>query len=101
MCIMAHRDAPLEKTIVAKVIAVAKSRGWYAIKIHGGAYQLAGIPDVLAIKDGRAVWMEAKRPGEEPTKRQVHRMRELIRAGCPCAVVTSAGDATEFLEAIG
>lgn len=101
MCRMARRDAPLEKTIVAKVIAVAKSRGWYAIKIHGGAYQLAGIPDVLAIKDGRAVWMEAKRPGEEPTKRQVHRMRELIQAGCPCAVVTSAGDATEFLEAIG
>jgi hypothetical protein len=44
--------------------------------------------------------MEVKRPGEEPTKIQEHRMRELIETGCPVAVVRSAGDAREFLTAI-
>lgn len=97
---MAARKVPAEKTIVANVIAEARRLGWWSVKIHGNAYQLAGLPDVLVIKDGRAAWMEAKRPGEEPTRIQNHRMRELIGAGCPCAVVRSAGDAREFLESI-
>jgi hypothetical protein len=44
--------------------------------------------------------MEAKRPGEDPTRIQLHRMRELAAAGCPVAVVRSVGDAKAFLEAI-
>jgi len=95
---MPHR--PLEKTIVAKVMAAARQRGWWSMKTHGSAFTLAGLPDVLVIKDGRAAWMEAKRPGETPTRIQEHRMRELAAAGCPVAVVTSAGDAIEFLEGI-
>lgn len=95
---MKHR--PLEKTIVAKVIAAAKQRGWWAMKTHGSAFSLAGLPDILCIKDGRAAWMEAKRPGETPTRIQEHRMRELAGVGCPVTVVTSAGDAIEFLEGI-
>jgi hypothetical protein len=94
------KHQPLEKVIVAKVLAAARQRGWWAMKTHGSAFTLAGLPDVLVIKDGRAAWMEAKRPGETPTRIQEHRMRELSAAGCPVAVVTSAGDAIEFLETI-
>lgn len=90
----------LEKTIVAKVMAVARSLGWFVVKIHGNAYQMAGLPDILAIKNGRAVWMEVKVPGNEPSKIQLHRMRELAAAGCPVAVVYSAGDARHFLETV-
>jgi hypothetical protein len=95
---MAHR--PLEKTIVAKVIAAARQRGWWAMKTHGSAFGVVGLPDILVIREGRAAWMEAKRPGESPTRIQEHRMRELSAAGCPVTVVTSAGDAIEFLEGI-
>lgn len=95
-----HRP-PLEKTIVAKVMAMAKSLGWWTTKMHGNQFMLAGLPDVLVIKGGRAAWMEVKRPGEEPSKIQLHRMRELAQAGCPVAVVTSAADARHFLEGVG
>lgn len=88
----------LERTIVTKVVATARSLGWFAVKIHGSAYQMAGLPDVLAIKGGRAVWMEAKVPGNSPSKIQEKRMSELAAAGCPCAVVYSADDARTFLE---
>lgn len=91
---------PLERTIVAKGMAVAKSLGFVAIKMHGNAFMLKGLPDVLCIKDGRAYWIEFKRPGEEPTRIQEHRMRELIAAGCPTTVCRSAGDVREFLEAV-
>lgn len=94
------RKAPLEKTIVAKGMAVAKSLGFYAIKMHGNQFSLAGLPDVLCLKDGRAYWIEFKRPGEEPTRIQEHRLRELIALGCPSAVCRSAGDVREFLEAV-
>lgn len=66
--------------------------------MHGSQYSLAGIPDVLCVRGGRAVWMEAKRPGEKPTRIQMRRMEELTSAGCPCAVITSAGEARVFLE---
>lgn len=69
--------------------------------MHGSQYSLAGLPDVLCIRDGRAVWLEAKRPGEDPTRIQSHRIRELSDAGCQCAVVRSASEAREFLSAAG
>lgn len=78
-------------------MAAAKSLGWYVIKLHGGPYQLSGLPDVLAIKDGHAAWAEFKRPGFEATKIQQHRLRELSLAGCSCAVVTSVGEYRDFL----
>jgi hypothetical protein len=95
------KKPPLEKTIVANVMAVARSMGYWVMKNHGSQFSVAGLPDVLLIKEGRAVWLEAKRPGEEPTRIQEHRMRELIGVGCPVAVVRSAGDAKAFLESLG
>ncbi len=95
------KKPPLEKTIVNNVMAVARSMGYWTMKNHGSQFSVAGLPDVLCIKAGRAVWLEAKRPGEEPTRIQEHRIRELIGVGCPVAVVRSAGDAKAFLESLG
>lgn len=92
---------PLEKTIVRRVMDEARRAGWLCIKQHGSAFSLKGLPDILAIRGGRCVWMEAKRPGQEPTRIQLHVMRQLAAAGCPVAVVHSAADARHFLEAIG
>jgi Holliday junction resolvase len=93
------RQSPLEKTIVNGVLKVARDLGWWAMKNHGSQFSVVGLPDVLVIKDGKAAWMEAKRPGQVPTKIQEHRMRELAAAGCPVAVVCSAAEARDFLEA--
>jgi Holliday junction resolvase len=90
----------LERTIVANVMAEARRLGWWTMKNHGNSFSLKGLPDVLVIKEGRAAWMEVKRPSEDPTRVQLHRMRELAAAGCPVAVVRSVGDAKAFLEAV-
>jgi len=95
-----QRKAPLEKTIVANVMAQGRASGFWVTKFHGNAFTMSGVPDVLLIRNGRAVWLECKRPGEEPTKIQTHRMRELASAGCPVAVVTSAAEAKAFLETL-
>ena len=91
-------SSPLESRITANIMATARGMGWYVIKMHGSAFSLKGTPDVLALKDGRAVWMEVKRPGQHPTKVQQMRMLELEGAGCPCATVRSPADARTLLE---
>ena len=91
---------PKESTIVAKVIATAKAAGWLAGKLHTNAYGIAGMPDVMAIRNGHVAFLEVKRPGEEPTKVQTHRMRQHAEAGASVTWVTSAGEARAFLEGI-
>lgn len=90
---------PLEKTIVARVMSQCRTMGFWVQKTHGSSYSMSGMPDVLAIRGGVAHWMEVKQPGQKPTRIQEHRMRQLAEAGCPVAVVHSAGEARAFLEA--
>lgn len=87
-----------ESRIVKAVMDECRKQGWWCMKLHGGAFSLAGMPDVMAIKDGRVVFLEVKQPGKRPTPVQVRRMEELEGHGCPCAVVTSRLEAREFLR---
>lgn len=68
------------------------------MKFHGNQFTLSGVPDILAIRDGVACWMECKQPGKQPTRIQTLRMRELEAAGCRVAVIHSAGEAKKFLS---
>ena len=80
---------PRESAIVASIVRAAKAAGWWTMKIHGGPYQLAGVPDVLCLKRGRAVFLEVKQPGKKPTQIQSMRMQEItVQGGGKCAVVT-------------
>lgn len=69
------------------------------MKVHGGPYQPAGIPDLMLVKDGRVIWMEVKQPGKKPTPIQVRRMAEIEeQSGARCYVVTSMEQADEYLR---
>lgn len=89
-----------EAQIVAKVMATARAAGWWAGKLHGNAFGIAGMPDVMAIRKGHVAFIECKQLGEEPTKVQLHRMRQLAEAGASVTWVTSAGEARAFLESV-
>lgn len=90
---------PRESAIVAAVVRAAEAQGWRPIKIHGGPYQLAGLPDLLCLQRGYAVWLEVKQPGKKPTEIQKRRMAELeARGGTPCHVVTTKEEASAILR---
>lgn len=90
---------PLESSITKSIIAMAKSRGWWTLKIAGGAFQRPGIPDVLCIRSGRAVFLEVKQPGKRATELQKHVIEELRTVGGAVAeVVTSRKEAEEVLS---
>ncbi len=90
---------PRESSIVATIVRVAKASGWWVMKIHGGPYQLAGVPDLLCLKAGRAVFLEVKQPGKKATEIQNRRMEEIrTQGGAACHVVTTKEQAQAVLQ---
>lgn len=87
--------APLEKTIVAAILRALRARGVWAVKIHGGPYQAAGIPDIIAVapETGRFLGIEVKRPGGRLTELQGATLRRIKEAGGVVGVAYSVEDA--------
>lgn len=68
------------------------------MKVHGGPFQLAGVPDLLCLRGGAALFLEVKQPGKRATPIQQRRMQEIEReGGVACHVVTSREQAAEYL----
>lgn len=91
----------LETSITKSIQRNAKSRGWWVMKIAGGPFQKAGVPDLLLIKNGLAVFLEVKQPGKKPTPLQVQVMRDIAATGgATTAVVTSWDEADKILKEV-
>ena len=65
----------LESKIQSKIIKWLKSNGYFVTKLMGTSTN--GIPDVLAIKDGRTLFVEVKRLKREADPIQAYRIKEL------------------------
>lgn len=68
-----------------------ESRGWIRIKI--ALAQKKGWPDNFFGRRGRAIFVEFKRPGEEPTKQQRKRHKELREHGFSVFLIDNMLDA--------
>jgi hypothetical protein len=103
-----------------------KSRGWWCLKIHGGIFQRAGIPDLLCIrydkvieawlraalkmeflKDRfipvlcvRYVWLEVKLEGKTSTPLQLYIQGKLASMGAEVYEVTSVKEAVDKTEVL-
>lgn len=69
----------LEQQIQSKIIKNLEKEGWYVVKLI--TTTKAGIPDLLCLKQGRAVFIEVKRPGGKTSALQRLRMAELLKQG--------------------
>lgn len=73
-----------------------------AINVHGGIYTERGTPDVIGCVGGRMVAFECKRDRtERPTRIQLWRLAEWIRAGAVVGAVASVEDAELILRLMG
>jgi hypothetical protein len=89
-----------ESKIEEKIWRLAEKRGWWQTKFVSPG--LNGVPDriFLRIKDGvfRCVFIEVKKPGEEPSRQQNKRREELIAAGAECYWVDALEQASVILK---
>lgn len=90
-----------ERERVKRIKEYLESLGFFVVKIHGNPRQRAGLPDLLAIKRGRAFWFEVKQPGEGTTALQRATIEELRGHGCYVGVMHDTGDVRELLKKWG
>ena len=90
---------PLERTITNEILSWLKKEGYWAVKIHGAAYQTAGLPDIIAIdRKGRFVGLEVKRPIiGKVTELQKRTLENINLGGGYAVVVRSVEDAREAM----
>jgi hypothetical protein len=87
-----------EKAIELGIRREAKRLGYWTMKIAGGPYQLAGVPDLLCIRNGVAKWIEVKKPGGVLSPIQKARIAEIKgESGADVIVAYSVEQAREFL----
>lgn len=102
---MAHgRDVRLEyggvvEPVLKYLNSLPRSK---AINVHGGVYTERGTPDVIGCVGGRMVAFECKRDRtERPTRIQLWRLSEWIRAGAVVGAIASVEDAELILRLMG
>ncbi|OCW92681.1 hypothetical protein A9168_14995 [Macellibacteroides sp. HH-ZS] len=76
---MGKKERPLESVIQTRIIKRMEAQGYYVIKLQ--LTNKNGIPDLLCLKDGKASFIEVKRPGEKPRVLQEYRHNELRELG--------------------
>ena len=61
---------------------------------------LAGLPDLFAIKKGKLLAIEVKRPGKKPTEIQEYMLNELFEHGAKVIVAHSIDEVEEFIKTL-
>lgn len=87
------------KTALLRWIAIQRKNGVpiHAFKVAGGFRQQAGQPDLIICYDGNFCAVEVKRPGEDATPLQQHRLKEWQAAGAIVGVVNSVEELKKLL----
>lgn len=72
-----------ESRLQTRAKAWLEANGFETWINHGSAWSKSGLPDLMAVRDGRLVAIELKRPGggDKPTKIQLYRLARFRRAG--------------------
>ena len=90
-----------ETALTKKIQAYLKQQGCWVTKLHGGPTQQAGLPDLLAVKQGRAVFFEIKTETGRLSQLQEHTLGRLRSAGAVAEMVRSIEDVEYVLRSEG
>lgn len=89
-----------EARLVRKIKEHVTARGGFIFKIHGSSTMMAGLPDLIVCYRGVFLGIEAKCPGNKPSKVQLLVHTKIARAGGTAIVAYSVQDAERALDAI-
>ena len=83
----------LEKNITKSILARLNSLPHCRAKKYPGGMMGGAEVDIYGCIEGRAFFLEVKRPGQKPTPRQESILRAWAEAGAVTGVATSAAEA--------
>jgi hypothetical protein len=87
-----------ESTLEKKAVEFAHACGWSFFKLAKTGKR--GTPDRLFLRNGEAVFIEFKAPGEKPTKLQLYRIRELIKDGFTATWFDNLDEFKNFMKGL-
>lgn len=87
-----------ETKLSQKVLTRLRAEGGWWVKIHGGVFQVSGIPDILGCWKGRFVAIELKVGNREPTELQKNTINLLIDCGAYAGVANCIERVLEIRE---
>lgn len=76
-----HNDSPGETEIRGQLREFLEWQGWFVFYHLQGLGSYPGLPDLQAVKGGRTLYIEVKRPGGRQSPRQLKFQQELEAAG--------------------
>ncbi len=72
---------PKESEIRAQIKQYLEWQGWFVFYHLQGLGSYPGLPDLQAVKDGRTIYIEVKRPGGRQSAKQKKFQQDLEAAG--------------------
>lgn len=87
-----------EKTVENQIKRYLDRLGVWYMKVHGSAFQKAGVPDLIACIGGRFVGIEVKRPGGRVSPLQKLNIEEIQQSGGVAFVAYSVEDVRREIE---
>lgn len=96
---MAEWTTPVarESKVEGRCCEYAQGRGWWVSKFTAPGKK--AVPDRVFIRDGVVLFVEFKRPGEEPTLQQRNRHRQMKAKGANVTWVDNFEDFKNYLIA--
>lgn len=85
-----------ESIVQRQVSQHLKKDGWLVVKII--QCTLNGFPDLMALKNGKAVFIEVKSSKGKPSALQLHRQQELINQNFQSIVIYELNQLRSFLQ---
>lgn len=89
-----------EYRIVQNIKKLIRSRGGWCVKIHGGPYQDAGTPDLLACYKGRFIAIEVKTARGVARPEQKATQRAITASGGYAIITHLIGEVADVLDEI-
>lgn len=93
---MARSSRPRERNVEAALVRYAGERGILTRKFASPARR--GVPDRIFVRDGVVLFLEVKRPGEEPTTLQLLELSLLKEHGANAEWCDSTAAGREILD---
>jgi hypothetical protein len=85
-----------ESDLQSEILEFARIRRWFAQKTEFKGR--TGGMDIVCIRDGRTIWIEVKREGEEARLKQEKVAREMRAHGAEVFLVDNMEDARRILK---
>lgn len=89
-----------EYRIVQNIKKLIRSRGGWCVKIHGGPYQDAGTPDLLACYKGKFIAIEVKTARGVTRPEQRVTQRAITASGGYAIITHLVGEVADALDEI-